>query len=281
MVDHVATDEPSAAQAKPPRLTLIYTLSEPDGTVRYIGKTMRPLRRRLVEHMCYAVTKRANTYLARWIRELHEAGLVPVISQIDEAFENWAEREAHWIDWYWSQGARLTNLTPGGDGVPGHVHSPETRRVMSEKATLRFTNPAARIQAGLARKGKKDPPEELARKRIKGRIHTAEARANMSAGRIGIVFSPETIERMRVAAKARHANDPSSKAGQIAAMKIHRADPTYIAAQRALWDDPDYRARLSAAKKIACDNPKFRARMSEITTAAAARRRAAKAATNA
>jgi hypothetical protein len=281
MTSPIGIDGLLEMQAKAPRLTRIYTLSDPrDGAVRYVGKTTQTLSKRLIQHMCIALTKRSHTYAARWIRELVKAGFAPIITQIEEASENWAERESYWIDWHWAHGDRLTNLTSGGEGVPGLAHSARSRAIMSEKAKIRFASPEQRVVAGLARRGKKDSPEMLIRKSIanKGRVHTEQSRANMSAAQIGKTHSAEAKANMSAAAKARRVNDPETDKRHSELMKVLNADPEYVARVNAVWSDPEYRAKRGAASKARCDNPEFRAKMSAIMTAEMARRKAVKAA---
>jgi hypothetical protein len=236
---------------------------------------MRQLSRRFIEHLCQANNSKTQTYVARCFRSLLANGVLPIIQQIDEAREDWAEREGHWIEVYRVKGASLTNLTEGGEGIPGHIHSGATRQVMSVKAKLRFSTPEGRAHLSVARKGKKDSPEtrELKGLASRGRVYPPEVRAKFSAGHLGIVPSIDVRAKMSAAAKAR---GPETRKTQAAAMRRLFADPAYKAARKAVWDDPGYKAARSAAKKAACDRPEFRARMAEITRAAAARRRAAK-----
>ena len=94
-----------------PELAEIYALTDPDGSVRYIGKA-KNARARLKGHMLDA--KRRNTPVYCWIRKLaangHAPGLVVLESCVD-----WQEAEKRLISLYRSNGCRLLNVAEGGD----------------------------------------------------------------------------------------------------------------------------------------------------------------------
>lgn len=113
----------------------IYDLRDPrTGEVRYVGKTVLPLSRRLTSHIS-AAKGRSHRRVCRWIRSLLDVGLVPMIHALEvvPAGGDWAEREAHFIGFYRSRGCDLTNHTDGGEGLPGLVFSEEHRRKISIK----------------------------------------------------------------------------------------------------------------------------------------------------
>lgn len=93
----------------------IYALLDPDtNEVRYIGKTNN-LAKRMRGH-CGQDLKRAS-YKSRWIKKLIASGKKPKITVIEECAENnWQVSEKHWIAYYRSIGARLTNQLDGGQG---------------------------------------------------------------------------------------------------------------------------------------------------------------------
>lgn len=90
----------------------IYTLSDPNtNEVRYVGKTINPLKQRLKEH----IRCRNKTYCKNWIDSLN---ITPVIELVDEVDNNkWEFWESFYIDLFKSFGFRLTNLTSGGAGA--------------------------------------------------------------------------------------------------------------------------------------------------------------------
>jgi hypothetical protein len=139
-------------------------LCEPDGeTVRYVGKTVDP-KERYHYHTNASVLRHERTHKANWIKSLIAKGEKPVMKIIETiSFDgDWEEAERRWIVFYREQGARLTNLTDGGDGqAPGYRPSEETRRKMSE-----------------SHRGRKMPEAERAKRR--GKKHTDEAKLRMS-----------------------------------------------------------------------------------------------------
>jgi hypothetical protein len=104
--------------------TRIYSLLDPrDKAVRYVGKTVQPLRARLVAHKKAAA--RGQLPVNRWARKVAGIHFGPIINWLETvpAGEDWAARERHWIQKYRADGARLLNLTDGGEGLSGHRFS--------------------------------------------------------------------------------------------------------------------------------------------------------------
>lgn len=116
---------------------IIYALIDPrTDQPRYIGKTMRTAHRRLRRHLSRCYLDQADTHKNRWLRQLLAAGLEPrivVMEQCATASELAAAERRH-IAEQRAAGARLTNLTPGGDGGSG-PHTAESR----EKIRLALT----------------------------------------------------------------------------------------------------------------------------------------------
>ncbi|WP_213761806.1 GIY-YIG nuclease family protein [Caballeronia sp. dw_19] len=124
------------------RKTFIYLLRDPlTQDVRYVGKTVKTLRKRLCGHISQARGGKSDTYRDRWIRGLGEKGFIPLIEQIEVCGDNWAARERHWIAEFRSAGARLTNHTDGGEGTLGIRFSPERRKACSERVSRQLADP--------------------------------------------------------------------------------------------------------------------------------------------
>lgn len=139
-------------------LTFIYVLLDPiTKEVRYVGKTTNPARR-MCAHRCPC---RATYHTLCWLKSLRKYGLDPVmdIVEVIPPDGNWADREKFWIAAYRKAGANLTNLTIGGEGVPGNKQSPET--VAKRIANIR-ANPDAR--SFIKGPGKKLRPSRVVRK---------------------------------------------------------------------------------------------------------------------
>lgn len=97
---------------------LIYGLVDPrDGQLRYIGKSSSG-RRRPQAHGSPSYLARDTTYKANWIRSLKSLGLsykIVIIHEFQEP-EILGLAETFWIAYFRGLGAKLTNLTDGGEG---------------------------------------------------------------------------------------------------------------------------------------------------------------------
>lgn len=114
-----------------PVVWTIYALLDPrTGEVRYVGKTHQEPGKRLKEHLQNA--KNGTEYSARWIATIVACGLKPeqIVLQVGVG-PGWGKSEKKWITRYRLRGARLTNLTDGGEGCPGMIVSAETRAKLS------------------------------------------------------------------------------------------------------------------------------------------------------
>lgn len=114
------------------RTAYIYTLCETGSDdVRYVGQTIN-IESRLAGHM--DISKMADTNPKRiWIEDVLSRGSTLVINIIEETTPQNAQfREQHWIDYYLSLGAELTN-TRGGLENPSIF-----RGKRSKDGSLRF-----------------------------------------------------------------------------------------------------------------------------------------------
>ncbi len=161
----------------------MYALSDPrTEEVRYVGVSVRP-KARYNEHLSHAV-KGGKTHRDCWIRSLIERGIRPAYSVLETATaDNWQERERYWIAEYRAI-SRLTNITDGGDGLPGYAPTPELRQKWSQM-----------------RRGVKYAPGRQSA--MLGKTHTPEARKKISERRMGHSTSPETRQKIAEKAKGR------------------------------------------------------------------------------
>jgi len=176
----------------------IYALSDPrTGETRYIGKTTS-LEWRLSEHIQDAVDN-VCTMKARWLRGLLQCGSWPEIRVLDDGHDNrWPEAEKYYIRFFREEvGSRLLNMTDGGEGCPGHKHSPESRAKMGVRKGSRLTE-TTRAKIREARAKQVMPPLSAdARRRIsesnKGRPRPDNVARNKS--RSGWHFTEEQKRR--------------------------------------------------------------------------------------
>lgn len=129
-----------------------YILEHPEtGYVRYIGKTVQSLERRLYSHLrC-----RFESYKSNWIKSLRRKGLTPKISLIEEIeyTENWEWLEEYWISQFRAWGFRITNMTDGGDGNNNQIFSRESIEKRNSKLRGRKRPQWVRDKISKAKKG--------------------------------------------------------------------------------------------------------------------------------
>ena len=164
-------------------IIMIYGLYDPrSDELRYVGKAS-DFELRLYQHIKDAKAGQ-KTYRSNWIRSLLELGMIPAIKLLGYSTVNsWQEDEKAWIAKVKKEGANLTNLTEGGEGILGYNHSEETRNKISQ----------ANIESGKVPpnwKGRKQSLEHI-RKRVEARKkkgnyeHSEETKENISKGRTG------------------------------------------------------------------------------------------------
>lgn len=216
--------------------TSIYALCDPsDGRVRYIGKTVVKTNVRLSQHIAAAAKGRRN-HLHCWIRSLSERPTIRTIERVSNERGFAVERET--IAIYRNQGFDLVNESDGGEGQTGYAHTDATR------AKLRAWN--------TGRKMPQKTPETLVRMADaqRGKKHTPEHRAKISAGGIGRTPTAETRVRLSAAKRGvRHTDEAKSK---IRAAHLGRSLSAEHRAKigaggRGRKFSAEHRARLSAA----------------------------------
>lgn len=100
----------------------IYTLSDPrTNAVRYVGRTVNPLSRRVYEHIRVAIKGKLKDKTKEvWINELIALGLKPVIAEIEvTGLDDFQAAEKRWVAHYRATCNDLLNIKCGGDGALG------------------------------------------------------------------------------------------------------------------------------------------------------------------
>lgn len=137
------------------KTVFIYALCEPDGQVRYIGKTY-DLRKRLNLH-CGSRARVGQYRRACWIRNLFNRGLKPkmkILTIVDET--NWEFWEKEYIKLYREIGFDLVNTSAGGEGgMQGRTHTPKARAIISAKLLGKRKSETHRTNISIGKKGKK------------------------------------------------------------------------------------------------------------------------------
>lgn len=116
----------------------IYTMSSSGNpnNIRYIGKTVKTLNRRLSMHISFAKRNKAanyhNNHTSNWINKELELGNTILIEEIDIVdSKNWEFWEKYWISQFKCWGFKLTNLTSGGEGNQNISFSEESNKARS------------------------------------------------------------------------------------------------------------------------------------------------------
>jgi len=171
-------------------ITRIYVLEDPDGKVRYVGKTKQKPGHRLSQHFHKALNG-GRTHRDCWIASLVKSGFCPVMRVIESIEGNGSKAERKWISEYRSIGAKLTNATDGGEGTLGAKLSESTRCKMSKARTGVVFSEERRRKISEAKKGVKLSDEHIRNLRLshtqaeyKGHGHSVsdETRKKISAG---------------------------------------------------------------------------------------------------
>ncbi len=118
----------------------IYGLAHPrTGIIRYVGKSVIDLRARLSNHVYKARSGRTTTPIGVWIRHLLRNGLRPSILLLENASGRWQDAERAWVSRLRSQGRRLLNVYPGGNGAHtrGQLH-PQFRELLGKISDARI-----------------------------------------------------------------------------------------------------------------------------------------------
>ncbi len=168
----------------------IYVLCEPDGEIRYIGKTSYPLAKRLAWHLREARRSASNHRLC-WIRSVMSRGYLPGIVLIGEVAGDGNAEEIAWIKYGRQEGWRLVNGTDGGEGTVGK--SADALRKISIANKGKTMSPEARKKISDANKGRVKSAEEIKKLKasLMGHIISAETRRKISESKKGKILSEE------------------------------------------------------------------------------------------
>tara|TARA_R110002126_G_scaffold59268_1_gene155564 strand:+ start:339 stop:1124 length:786 start_codon:yes stop_codon:yes gene_type:complete len=149
----------------------IYGLKDPiTQELRYVGQTtQKTTRHRFNGH----VNEKKNNKKNQWIRSLKSKNTLPVIFIIDECYslDELNYLEIFWIGYFKSIGCRLTNVTTGGDGVPGTKQSPETiaKRMINQIGSKRSEETKIKLSEAARNRGEsfKKKMSDIAKNRPK------------------------------------------------------------------------------------------------------------------
>ena len=176
----------------------VYCLTSPSGG-SYIGFTSRGADKRWSQHVREA-NKGSKLPLHRAIRKYGPESFTRSLLERMTTEVGAKRAEQLWIKELGTFGSDGYNLTAGGEGVIGYIHSPEECARRAEAGRGRKHAPEARAKMSKSRLGNKNclgrehSPESRAKISASkiGKKHSPESRANMSKSRLGKKHSPET-----------------------------------------------------------------------------------------
>ena len=116
----------------------VYSLIDPrNKEIRYIGKTVVSLSTRLSQHIYAAKNNKWKSHVNNWIVSVLNSGNNPVVNVLSVVSDKYvlAKEEIRLIAYYLKRGARLTNLTNGGDGAPGRKLSDSSKEKLRKANT--------------------------------------------------------------------------------------------------------------------------------------------------
>lgn len=222
---------------------------------RYVGQTTYSLDHRLRRHWNECARPKRNTAKENWMVSVRDRGGDIEIFPIQED-ATWNDSEIYWIARLREDGAKLLNLTDGGEGgtrgrplterhrqscieaqrklwqddafrkrhrdaVRAHIATPEGQEKMRKLVELRLSDPSIeerRLEA--VRESRKDP--EFRRKmseKAKREMSDPEARANLAQKNKERMKDPEARKAASENAKKGWA-DPVKKAERCANLKL-------------------------------------------------------------
>lgn len=173
----------------------IYVLKHPDTLeVRYVGKTVRSLRRRLGNHIANAKGNKHNKHLSNWILSILKENKRPIIELLEVcSYKIWQQREQYWI----KQFPNLINLTDGGDGCKGFTHNEEA--IEKIRQAKLGTKHSQKFKEAMSKRLKGVPLSQEHKDKIglanKGRKISEETRKKLSESHKSIVQSEESKKK--------------------------------------------------------------------------------------
>lgn len=151
---------------------VIYTLSGPDGSVRFVGTTTTGLWKRVARYKS-AVAAGGKSPIIEWIREVGYENIVPQVVEVVTSPDDLKARGAHWIDVFRNGGHDLLNVSPEAFAakIREALSDPEIRAKISKAKTgvLKSAETRAKMSATKRRVG----ISEEGRKRI-SEVHTGK-----------------------------------------------------------------------------------------------------------
>jgi group I intron endonuclease len=192
----------------------IYCITFPNGK-KYIGQTTKEIEERINEHICVSKTD-AQYLLSKAIRKYGENTIVYEAIDIAHDRDELNVLEIEYILFYNTHYLKGNgyNMTDGGEGVVGYRHTEESKRIMSEKSKLYFSDASIRIAKSIEVKKYFENPENKLRlsNQIKSYyINNPEAKENMSIRMTEYFSNPENRLKQSKKLQEYFENNPEAR----------------------------------------------------------------------
>lgn len=226
----------------------------PKGRPFYCGKTIFDVDVRFAHHR-NALQRYPNRPVSQWLK-VCEGHVRVQRMEVVPFGESWVEREQFWILTLRTLYPGGANITSGGQGTPGNVHTRETRARMSAAKKGRNLSPEHCAKISAVHRGRKRPVETG--RRISNALKTSESSIAYHASRVGQKQSIVTRNKIGASkigkkrkpfSKEHLAALSASKKGRVVTVE-HRAKIS--AAKTGKKRDPfspEWRANLSASQR--------------------------------
>jgi len=233
-------------------LFYVYAYLREDGTPYYIGKGRG--RRAYNQSDRAILPPKDKTRIKILLDNLTE----------EQAFVN----EIDYIKWYGRKNndtGILRNLTNGGEGPSGMIHSEETKKRMSEKQKGKIVSDKTREKlriSGLSRKSTEETKRKISISR-KGKLHSEESKKKMSdsrKGKPGVKRSEEAKKKQSESMIGKYAGENNPFYG-----KTHSKETIekIIEANRNRVVPQEQKEKISIAAKKRWEDKELRKKMSE------------------
>ena len=254
------------------RTGVVYALLDPRpekcGRIRYAGKTVQGLGRRLRTHIRDGI-RLGRSAVHKWIRTLADLGLVPQIVPLETCpDEELYEAEGRHIAVLRTTHDDLLNLCDRGPGGWGCKATPERRARIAQAARASWANPAVREKMSMGiRKAWADPAiKERTTQAIRASLADPEKREKISKALCARWRDPMAREKMSKAIRAVR-TDPATRERMSRTSRASLADPVVrekmSQAARKRWCDPDKREKMLQAIHVGKVGHAARKRMSQ------------------
>ncbi len=192
---------------------IIYKVTCLENNKVYIGKTIRTLNLRKQQHLNDA---KHNKYCSLLHRAINMYGIDNFCWEVLDTVmfsDLLLDLEKFYIAKYNCMFPNGYNLTAGGEGTIGYIHSMETKKRMSNARIGKQHTMEHNIKIGLAGIGRNHSEET--KKKIseanKGIPKSYEHKIKLSMANMGKHLSAETIEKLRIASTGKKHSEKTKK----------------------------------------------------------------------